>query len=346
MQFLVLLLLCVVATLAEAKACTKPRIRKSWLALKNTEKLEYIRAVKCLDSLPSKGNYSAAKTRRDDWTAMHILRSRPLSPTTIPGNLSTFEILPPGVHFNGIFLPWHRLYIWTFETALIEECGYKGAQPYWDWTVYTARNKLKFADSPLFDPVYGLGGNGVPSKGGCVMDGPFANLTLTLGPKYNLSATPHCLTRDFVTLAANDTYVGPEMISDVLKEKDYFDMIMAMSKTPTTSIPKKFGVHSIGHSGPGGEEADFWSSPNDPIFPVHHTNLDRVWDMWQNQSPDNLYAINGPVSMGRGFKRGPGNTTLDDVLLMSPDIWPDMTARELMDPLNRDGKGLGCFKYE
>lgn len=26
-----------------------------------------------------------------------------------------------------------RLYIWTFETALIEECGYKGAQPYWDW---------------------------------------------------------------------------------------------------------------------------------------------------------------------------------------------------------------------
>lgn len=89
------------------------------------------------------------------------------------------------------------------------------------------------------------------------MDGPFANVTLTLGPKYNLSATPHCLTRNFVTLAANDTYVGPEMISDVLKEKDYFDMIMAMTKTPTNSNPKKFGVHSIGHSGPGGEVCIF-----------------------------------------------------------------------------------------
>lgn len=26
-----------------------------------------------------------------------------------------------------------RYFLWTYETALIEECGYKGAQPYWDW---------------------------------------------------------------------------------------------------------------------------------------------------------------------------------------------------------------------
>lgn len=26
-----------------------------------------------------------------------------------------------------------RYFLWTYETALIEECGYKGAQPYYDW---------------------------------------------------------------------------------------------------------------------------------------------------------------------------------------------------------------------
>ncbi|TLD37724.1 Di-copper centre-containing protein [Venturia nashicola] len=330
----------------------------SWLALSNAEKLEYIRAVKCLDTLPSKGNYSAARTRRDDWTAMHIFRSRPTVPSYIPGNISTLQVEPPGIHFNGIFLPWHRYYLLSFETALIEECGYKGAQPYWDWTIWTPRNKRKFADSPIFDPTYGFGGNGVgqssdgkastgyDSRGGsCVTDGPFANLTLTLGPGYNLSANPHCLKRKFFVLA-NDTYLGPEMITDVLKEKNYFDMIMAMTKSPDLSNPKRYGVHTTGHIGPGGEEADFWSSPNDPIFVVHHANLDRVWDSWQDQAPENLYAINGPTSMGKGLTRGPGNTTLDDMLEMSPDIAPNLPARALMDSLNKNGKGISCVRYE
>lgn len=91
---------------------------------------------------------------------------------------------------------------------------------------------------------------------------------------------------------------------------------------------------------------DFHSSPNDPIFYLHHANLDRVWDLWQQLLPENLYAINGPTSMGKAGARGPGNTTLDDMLLMSPDIAPDLPARAFMDPLNRDGKGICCFRYE
>jgi hypothetical protein len=27
------------------------------------------------------------------------------------------------------FLSWHRYFVWTYETALREECGYKGYQP-------------------------------------------------------------------------------------------------------------------------------------------------------------------------------------------------------------------------
>lgn len=79
---------------------------------------------------------------------------------------------------------------------------------------------------------------------------------------------------------------------------------------------------------------------------VHHTNLDRVWDLWQKQVPENLMTIGGPTSMGKALSRGPGETTLDTMLFMSPDIGPDLPARASMDPLNRDGKGINCFRYE
>jgi hypothetical protein len=49
------------------------------------------------------------------------------------------------------------------------------------------------AGSVIFDPETGFGGNGT-GDGGCVVDGPFANLTLRI--KEDLSASEYCLTRN------------------------------------------------------------------------------------------------------------------------------------------------------
>lgn len=38
------------------------------------------------------------------------------------------------IHYTGQFLPWHRLYVQTFEDELRSKCGYDGVHPYWDWT--------------------------------------------------------------------------------------------------------------------------------------------------------------------------------------------------------------------
>jgi tyrosinase len=81
---------------------------------------------------------------------------------------------------------WHRYYIWAYETALRTECGYKGYQPYWDWSKYP-----DIVNSPIFNgDEYSMGGNGDPVPhtgmqlgpdkvpagpgGGCVTTGPFA----------------------------------------------------------------------------------------------------------------------------------------------------------------------------
>ena len=33
------------------------------------------------------------------------------------------------IHFNGLLLPWHRQFLFLWETTLREECGYKGSVP-------------------------------------------------------------------------------------------------------------------------------------------------------------------------------------------------------------------------
>ena len=66
---------------------------------------------------PSKippGEAPGAKSRYDDFVAMHI--NQTLS-----------------IHFTGYFFSWHRYFIWSFEKALQDECGYKGYLPYWNW---------------------------------------------------------------------------------------------------------------------------------------------------------------------------------------------------------------------
>lgn len=101
----------------------------------------------------------------------------------------------------------------------IQSCGWTGGIPYWDWTI-DAANPETFVHSPVFDTEYGFGGNGdyipgnfshpapglpvnppwdVPDRsgGGCLEDGPFANLTVNLGPGSNLEYNPNCIRRDF-----------------------------------------------------------------------------------------------------------------------------------------------------
>lgn len=77
------------------------------------ERTEYIRAVKCLqaaESITPAGLGSGIRTRFDDFVATHMNQT-----TTI--------------HLTGNFLSWHRYFIWLYEQALQEECGYEGSLP-------------------------------------------------------------------------------------------------------------------------------------------------------------------------------------------------------------------------
>ncbi|KAE8153924.1 hypothetical protein BDV25DRAFT_136491 [Aspergillus avenaceus] len=275
----------------------------SWLTreLDQSEKKEYIDAIWCLRHLPShlpSKEYPGARDRWDDFVVSHI-------------NYTNV------IHFNGIFLPWHRQYLHLWETTLRKECGYKGTVPYWNW----ALDANDLFSSPVFDGTPdSLSGNGVwdpyqprpcsatgscfarGSGGGCVQTGPFKDFKVHMGPFDNSLAqsyapippnafdyNPRCLSRSlnpyFISLNNNQAVVDKMLAADTFTD---FQTIMAPSD------PNLPTAHGSGHGTVGGAMADFFASPQDPSFMLHHAMVDRMWALWQDRDPVNRrYALNG-----------------------------------------------------
>ena len=47
--------------------------------------------------------------------------------------------------------------------------------------------------------------------------------------------------------------------------------------------------HNLAHGYIGGDMNDLQRAPNDPIFWLHHANIDRCWALWRRRNPDEVY---------------------------------------------------------
>ncbi|KAK4447279.1 putative tyrosinase [Podospora aff. communis PSN243] len=329
--------------------------RREWGSLCKSERRAYIKAVKCLMTKPSRLDpavYPGAKSRYDDFVAVHINQ--------------TFSI-----HATANFLSWHRLFTWHYEQALRNECGYHGSQPYWNW----GRWALDPLNSPLFDGSdTSLSGNGVYAEhtctnalptnlncippgagGGCVDSGPFADMTVNLGPLAGtltvpgiplpqgfFGHNPRCLRRD----------ISSWVSSNWTTEHETWDLIANYGSTIETFQNRMqgdfatgyFGVHSAGHYTLNGDPSgDFFVSPGDPAFWLHHGQIDRVWWIWQNLQPETrTKAIGGTITL---FNDPPSREgRLDDLLDMGEVLGDSMVIEEAMSTLGMTG-GPFCYVY-
>ncbi|KAF5618744.1 tyrosinase central domain protein [Fusarium sp. NRRL 52700] len=280
--------------------CTADKLvyRKEYGSLSKKERLDYVNAVKCLQRLPGRTPKSVApgaRSRFDDFVVTHIQQTLT-------------------IHYTGNFQPWHRWFLYTYEKALRDECGYKGYQPYWDWPKYASAPQK----SPIFDgSPYSLGGNGayiphdgpviVPPPGvgggnislpaglggGYVTKGPFADMTVNLGPVAGVEGTeagpsgglgynPRRLKRD-VGPAMNTRYANYTTVLGLLKKPNIEQYRLLSEGVPyTIEIGPHGGIHYTISGDPG---ADLFTSPGDPAFWVHHGMMDRMWAYWQEIDP-------------------------------------------------------------
>jgi tyrosinase len=96
----------------------------------------------------------------------------------------------------------------------------------------------------------------------------------------------------------------------------------------------------IGHFTGGGDPGtDFFTSPGEPVFWIHHAQVDRIWWIWQNQDLANRqYAFEGTITLDNDPPSR--NGTLDDWL----DIGVSGAPLKTRDIMNTVSNGL-CYIY-
>ncbi|CRK14437.1 hypothetical protein BN1723_010336 [Verticillium longisporum] len=320
--------------------------RKEWSSLTRGERRLYIKAVKCLHSRPSKYPRSeapGARSRFDDFVVTHVQQTM-------------------SIHGTANFLSWHRYFVWAYEKALREECGYRGYQPYEHWPYYASNPH----DSPLFDgsdASMSSDGSKVPHAGypwaaynippgdggGCIMEGPFKDFKVNLGPMVpflldipanprpdGLGYNPRCIRRDINRVAAN--FSNEQYTYDLITKETDISSFQTVMQGDFNSL--NIGVHGGGHFMVGGDPGgDFYISPGDPSFYLHHAMIDRVWWIWQLRNLDaRLAAVAGLTfpSDGSGVRNG----TLDDPVDLNVN-GREYRLGHLLDTMN----GPFCYIY-
>jgi tyrosinase len=184
-------------------------------------------------------------------------------------------------HRGPAFFPWHREFLRRFELAL-QAIDASVTLPYWDWSVDNSPT------SSIWD-IDLMGGNGRPADGQ-VTTGPFAfstgNWPLNvdddgfgfLRRQFGLSAPALPTPADVNTALAATPY-------DVAPFNRFSASGFRNRAEGWIAGPQ---LHNLVHVWVGGSMLPM-TSPNDPVFFLHHCFVDKLWADWQALHPAEGY---------------------------------------------------------
>ncbi len=187
-------------------------------------------------------------------------------------------------HFNPAvqepyFLPWHRMYVCYFEEiirAVLHDPAF--SLPYWDYSVpagYPIPKEFRMQNDPLWGPLFRPDRRSVVNAGQPIFNG--------IGSAANINPA---------TTLTQANYLPTGVVSGFNQTLDQ-------------------GVHGSVHVFVGNSQGMGqvpWAA-NDPIFWMHHCNIDRIWASWNNSGHVNpttaawlnkVFVFAGPD--GKGVK--------------------------------------------
>ena len=173
-------------------------------------------------------------------------------------------------HGNWYFLPWHRAYVVTYEKAIRKIIGDNNfAMPYWDWTT-----------NPK-------------------MPEQFLSPTLPNGKTNWLYVSDPTWKRTWPNQTPMPSnVVGPAVFQQIMTTTPY-EAFGTSRPAGQNTLAQSWITKSTGFQGPleskphnqvhnniGGWMPSAMS-PMDPIFFMHHSNIDRIWDAWNHAGNPN-----------------------------------------------------------
>lgn len=163
-------------------------------------------------------------------------------------------------HGNWFFLPWHRAYLYYFERVIKKFSGDPNfALPYWNWSVDNAIPLAFWSDPDLKHPM--------PSQN------PRGYQPREVGPNSKMPQQA----------------IAKNVVENILNISDFLSFGSGRSAAPRGNgggTGQLEGTpHNTVHGQIGGDMGAFLS-PRDPIFWMHHCNIDRLWAMWQQRMTD------------------------------------------------------------
>ncbi|OAA74566.1 tyrosinase precursor [Akanthomyces lecanii RCEF 1005] len=205
-------------------------------------------------------------------------------------------------HGENLFIIWHRPFVALFEQTLVKEAKNLAASypddlrsiyqkaaddlraPYWDWAL---EPRLPSVVLPETIEVKVATKTGVVAKS---IDNPLYTYRF---PKEVMQGQYGAFnTYDRMYRCQNPEQANQNLYSRNYKSWLYDTYAMAKSFSEFATTASKGGslegVHNAIHwdSGCGGQFMDSQFSAFEPLFMLHHSNVDRLWAYWQAMHPE------------------------------------------------------------
>jgi tyrosinase len=244
-------------------------------------------------------------------------------------------------HRGPAFLPWHREFLRRLEKELQRVSGNPDmGVPYWDWEADGERPLAEQLDVSSRAVWQMVGGDGTSSLGFMVTTGPFAfdpsrlrdptvfndpNVWLTvdrLGRRVGFlqrALGGAVFRRDASGAFVIDPATGERIVDrnmllprrsevdDIVKNVSDYDRPNWDENSALLSFRNLLegwagtGLHNRVHVWVGGSMGP-GTSPNDPVFFLHHCNIDRIWALWQEAHPTAEYRPQSGGPIGHNLK--------------------------------------------
>jgi tyrosinase len=254
-----------------------------------------------------------------DWGFITPLPKVPASPLPSQGSQDLYW--NQCQHGSWYFLPWHRGYLLSLEAQLRQDIISLGGPATWAlpyWSYFGGNNGSQYQMPPAFaaktlpdgsaNPLYVAMRYGPDGDANIYIPTPAGEAAHPGDPNYtNGGVSDSCMSNDLYTGADTQTPL-PGFGGPASSFAHFGSPHGNVESNPHDLVHVYAGNVPDPNSPIFGLMADPGTAALDPIFYLHHANIDRMWAVWNasgNSNPTDRNWLNGP-STRRFAMPGPG----------------------------------------